>query len=168
MIRNHIRRKANPSLPGTLLKVLVSGLTTQIIGNLVIIDRIGRRHRLRIAHDLFDRLRGARALPNPDKPQTCETPAAQPIELFIGDVVQMMDGTLIFPRQLVEPDVGALGNQHDVGHPVGIVAEGFHLGVSDIEPAGLAKSQYLGRALTESALVPLFPQNIANEQYFLE
>ena len=41
----------------------------------------------------------------------------------------MGDGTLVFLRELIEPDEGILGNQDEARHPVFIFAEALVLGV---------------------------------------
>ncbi len=63
----------------------------------------------------------------------------QPVELLVGDLVEAPDGPAVGPTQLVEPDVGALGQQHHARHPVEVLAEALDLGV------GLAEAVQRGR-----------------------
>ncbi len=69
------------------------------------------------------RLRGRAALPQADQPQPGEAPARQDVQLFVRDLVQRRDRAPVLLGELVQPDVGVLGDQHQAGHPVPVGAE---------------------------------------------
>ena len=62
-----------------------------------------------------------------------EAAGAQLVELLVGDLVEPGDLAAVVARQLREPDVGGLGHQHQLGHPVAILAEGLRFLVEAAE-----------------------------------
>ena len=64
-----------------------------------------------------------------DQPETGDAALLEQVELLVGDLVEAGDGTLVFLGQLVEPDIGVLGDQDQARHPVLIGAEALVLGV---------------------------------------
>ena len=69
----------------------------------------------------------------------------QDFQLLVRDLVQVGDGALVFFGELVEPDVGVLGDQHQARHPILVLAEAL---VFRVVMAG--KSQH-GRSPAETA-----------------
>ena len=63
----------------------------------------------------LDLRRGAAALPQPDQPQAGHADAGQAVELLVGHVGEGRHGPLEATRELLEPDVGRLGHEHDAG-----------------------------------------------------
>ncbi len=51
--------------------------------------------------------------------------SARRLQLFVGDLVEAVDVAAVFFGELLEPDVGALGDEDDVGHPGLVGGEGF-------------------------------------------
>ncbi len=72
-------------------------------------------------------LRGDAALPQADEPEAGDAAVGEQAQLFVGDLVEAMDVALVFFRELLEPDVGALGHEDDVGHPGLVGGEGLVL-----------------------------------------
>ena len=44
-------------------------------------------------------------------------------EIFVRNLIEAFDGAAVLTRELRQPDVGALGDHDDVGHPVLVGAE---------------------------------------------
>ena len=53
-------------------------VAAQVVGDVVVVERVGRGHRVGVAAELLDALRGAAALPQPDQPQRVEAAAREP------------------------------------------------------------------------------------------
>ena len=85
----------------------------EVAGDRVVVERIGRRDRVGVAAQPLDPLRRLGPLPQADQPQAGDAPAGQPVELLVGDRVERPDVAGIASRQLVEPDIGALGEQDE-------------------------------------------------------
>ena len=91
------------------------------------------------------------ALPQADQPQARDAPAREPVELLVGDRVERADVALVAPRQLVEPDMGALGDEDEARHPRGVAREPLRLGVEAREVRRLAASAAAGAAVAAPA-----------------
>ncbi len=130
-----------PRCQARLAQHLVGFLAAQVGGNIVAEQRIGRSDRLRVAAHLLDLLRSRAALPQADQPQAGDTPAPQVVQLHVGHLVQPGEGALVFARELVQPDVYILRHQHQVGHPIQVLAEALRL----IFVLGTYKFQHPGR-----------------------
>ena len=156
VIRDHVRGEADAAGPGPLAQVRVGGLAAEILGDRVVAQRIGRRHGVGVPAELLDALGRAAALPEPDQPEPAEPPARQPVELLVGDLVEPADRSAVRLRELVQPDVGALGHEDGARHPRLVLGEAleFHVQVSEVRwlgggaPAGAAM-----KAHPEGALV---------------
>ena len=72
----------------------------------------------------------------------------EPVELLVGDRVQGPDLALVPPRQLVQPDVGALRDQDEPWHPRRVAREPLGLRVEAREAGSLATA-------TEGASAPV-------------
>ena len=62
----------------------------------------------------------------------------EPVELLVRDRVERADVAAVPARQLVEPDVGALGDEDEARHPRGVAGEALRLGLEAGEVRGLA------------------------------
>jgi hypothetical protein len=49
------------------------------------------------------------------------------VKFFVGNLIEAVDVAEIFLGELLQPDVGALGDEDDVGHPGLVGGEGFVL-----------------------------------------
>ena len=80
---------------------------------------------------------------------------ARCIEVFVGNLIEAVDGAAVFSGELGEPDIGALGDQHGGGHPGDIGAELFVLvgGIAEDRDLGVAghAGPLLGAAFTAAA-----------------
>ena len=70
------------------------------------------------------------------------------VEFFVGNLIEALDWPTVLAGELMQPDVGALGDEHDVGHPLDVGAEAFVLDV------GASEGGHVGMA-THLELVPL-------------
>ncbi|OPZ58928.1 MAG: hypothetical protein BWY87_01237 [Deltaproteobacteria bacterium ADurb.Bin510] len=127
VVGHHVGGHADAVAPGAGLEILEGRLAAQLGGHSVIIDRVGAGLGLGVAVPLLDLAAGAAALPDADQPQTGEAETRQLFELFVGDLVKALDRPAVLDRQLVQPDIGALGHQHQLGHPVEVGAEALDL-----------------------------------------
>ena len=83
-------------------------------------------------------LRGDAALPQADEPEAGDAAVGEEVELFVGDLVEAVDVAAVFFGELLEPDVGALGHEDDVGHPGLVGGEGFVLVERGLVVGGVA------------------------------
>ena len=95
----------------------VGSLAAEVVRDPVVVERVGRRHRIGVAAHPLDPLRRDGALPQADQPEARDAPARERVELLVRDRVERPDVAAVAARQLVEPDVGALGHEHDPRHP---------------------------------------------------
>ena len=70
-----------------------------------------------VAAQALDGARGYRAFPKADEPEAGDAAVGEQMKLFVGDLVEAVDVAEVFLGELLEPDVGALGDEDDVGHP---------------------------------------------------
>src|SRR6201999_2030564 len=87
----------------------------------------GGGYGVSVAAQALDGLRGDASLPKADEPQSVQAAAGEQGQLFVGNLVESVNVALIFFRKLLEPDIGALGDEHDGGHPCLVGAEGLVL-----------------------------------------
>ena len=104
---------------------MYAGFAAQVLGNLVVEERVGRSHSVLVAAELLDGLRRAAALPHADQPQRVDAAMRQRGQFFVGNLVEPIDVPAVLLAQLRQPHVGALGNQHRVRHPRRVGAELF-------------------------------------------
>ena len=92
------------------------------LGDPVVVERVGGGDRLLVAAPALDPLGGSRPLPQADQPQPGDAAPGQRVQLLVGDRVERPDLAAVSSRELVEPDVGALGDQHEARHPLAVGA----------------------------------------------
>src|SRR5438874_1569953 len=73
----------------------------------------------------LDLARRLAPLPQADEPQPADPEVGQPVKLLVGDRIERVDVAGVLPRELVEPNVGALRDEHEPRHPLEILAEPF-------------------------------------------
>ena len=139
VVGHHVARQPDAAPPGPVAQDRVGGLAAEVGGDPVVVERIGGRDRVGVAAHPLDPLGRLRALPQPDQPEPGDAPAGERVELLVGDRVERPDLPAVRARQLVEPDVGALGHQHDARHPGRIRRERLDL------LGGAAERRRLGR-----------------------
>ena len=127
VVGDHVARQPDAVRPGPVAQVRVGGLATEVEGDVVVVERVRRGDRVRVAAHPLDPLGRLRAFPQADQPQPGDAPAGERRELLVGDRVEGPDLAPVRPRQLVEPDVRALGHQDDLRHPRRIGREGLGL-----------------------------------------
>ena len=102
-------------------------VAAEIVGDPIVHERVGRGRRLGVAAPLLDPLAGPAPLPQADQPQAGEAAPGESLQLLVRNLVQPADQTAVALGELVEPDVGGLGHQHDPRHPVAVLAEALVL-----------------------------------------
>ena len=117
VVGDHVARQADAARPGAVAQRRVRRLAAEVVGDPVVVERVGRGDRVGVAAHPLDPLRRRRTLPEPDEPQPGDAPARERVELLVRDRVERPDVATVGPGELVEPDVGALGHQHDARHP---------------------------------------------------
>jgi hypothetical protein len=76
-----------------------------------------------IVSDAFDRCH------SPISQRPGDPAPGEHVQLLVGDRVERPDVAAVAARELVEPDVRALRDEDDPGHPVAVVAEPLGLGL---------------------------------------
>ena len=127
-----------PRAQARLAQVRPRRLAAEVVRDPVVVERIGRGRRVRVAAPGLDPPRRPAALPQADQPQARDPPAREPVELLVGDRVERVDVALVAARELVEPDVRALGDQHEARHPRGVAGEALGLDVEARQVGRLA------------------------------
>ena len=120
MVGDHIAGQPDAALRTAGLEVGEGRFATQLRGHPVGVQGVGGGLGLGVAAQLLDAARGCGALPDADQPQGVEPPAGQAVEFGIGNGVEGADRGGIALAKLVEPDGDRLGDQHRIGHPVGV------------------------------------------------
>ena len=130
----------------------MGGLASEVVGDPVVVERVGTRDRVRVAAHPLDALAGHRALPQADQPEPGDAAPGERVELLVRDGVQRVDLPAVPARQLVQPDVRALGDEHEARHPRGIHAE--RLGFVEGAPKGRRMDRTLAVSTTAAAAEP--------------
>ena len=127
VVRHHVAGQPNARLRRAIAKRLIRHRSAKILRDLVVLQRVGRRHRILLPAQPLDRPRRHTALPQPDQPQPGHAPLRQQLQLLIGNLVQPMNVPPVLLRQLLQPHIRALRHQHHCGHPRLVLAEGLIL-----------------------------------------
>ena len=127
VVGDHVAGQPDPARPGPVAQVGVGRLAAEIGRDPVVVERVRRGDRVGVAAHPLDPLRRTRPLPQADQPQPGDAPAGELVELRVGDRVERPDVAAVGSRQLVQPDIGALGDQHDPRHPGRIGRERLRL-----------------------------------------
>src|ERR1700740_155039 len=97
---------------GSIAQIDVRCFATKIIGNSVVIERVGRSYRVRVPAELLNRLRRPAAFPHPNEPQRVEPAMRQRRQLFVRNLVKPADLAPILPAQLRQPYISTLRDQN--------------------------------------------------------
>src|SRR5262245_41721671 len=127
MIRHHIAGKPDPKSPGLIAQPVVRIVTAKIVGNPVIVKRIGGRNSILFAAQMFDRTRGAAPLSKSDEPKRIHAAGGQRCKLFVRYLIEPRDRSAVPLAQLRKPYVRALRNQYCAWHPILVRTESFVL-----------------------------------------
>ena len=147
VVGHHVAGQADAAGPGPVAEHGVGVLAAEIVGDPVVVERVGGRDRFGVAAHPLDPLGRLRAFPESDEPEPGDAPAGEGVELLVGDGVERPDGAAVGSRQLVQPDVRALGDQDDPGHPRRIRRERLRL----VHAAELRRLRATGPAATAEA-----------------
>ncbi len=121
VIRNHVGREPDSVVPGTIPQLFVRGLSSESISDSIVLQGVGRRHRIVIAHHPLDALRRGAALPDSDEPQSGDSPPRQKLQFFVGNPVEGGNLAAVPLAQLRQPHVGVLRQKHQPRHPLAVV-----------------------------------------------
>ena len=91
VVGHHVAGQPDAARPGPVAEVRVGGLAAEVVGDPVVVERVGRGDRVGVAAHALDPLRRRRPLPQPDQPQPGDAPAREPVELLVGDRVERPD-----------------------------------------------------------------------------
>src|SRR5580698_6580791 len=89
----------------------------QVVSYVIAVEGVGRRDRIMVAAQLLDSLRRRASLPHADKPEGVDAVARESAQLFVGNLIQAMNVAAIMTGELLQPNVGALGDEHGGRHP---------------------------------------------------
>src|SRR5690625_6610351 len=103
VVRHLVGNEAHPVAGGLVPQPLQCFLSAQFRCDDVIMDRVGRSDRVRLAFQLLDETRGAAPLPDADQPQSSDAGLAQRREFGSRDLIQAGYATAVTPTQLVQP-----------------------------------------------------------------
>ena len=129
VVRDHVAGEPDATIPRPCPEVRRGSGPAEVRRDVVVVQRIRGGERLRVAAPSLDLARGSAPLPDADQPQPGDAGTGEPVELLVGDRVERPDLPRVRPRELVEPDVGALGHEHDARHPGHVGAEALRLRV---------------------------------------
>jgi hypothetical protein len=117
VVGDHVAGEAEPGGGGVALEVVVGLPSAEVAGDVVAFERVGGGDGIVVAAQALDGLGCGGALPKADEPEASDAAMGEEAELFVGDLVEAEDVAAIFFGELLQPDVGALGDEDDVGHP---------------------------------------------------
>ena len=123
VVGHHVAREADAAGPGPVAQVRVGALAADVLGDPVVVERVGAGDRVRVAAHALDPLRRDGALPQADEPQPGDAPAGELVQLLVGDGIERPDVATVAARQLVQPDVRALGDEDEPRHPGRVAGE---------------------------------------------
>jgi len=136
VIGHHVAGQPDAALRRAVAQLVISRLAAQVVGNAIVKERIGRGHCVSVAAKLLDSFAGAAALPQADQPERGEAAPGQRVEFFIRNLIEPLDRAAIPARELVEPNIRALGHKHSTGHPFDVRAEFFIFHVAHATEGG--------------------------------
>ncbi len=117
VVGDHVAGEPDAACRRPVAQLGIRRFAAEVAGDRVVVERVGRGDGILVAAHPLDPFGCPRPLPQADEPESRDAPASQRIELLVRDRVQGRDRTAVRPRQLVEPDVRALGHQDHARHP---------------------------------------------------
>src|SRR5262245_61114026 len=91
VVRHHVTGQADAASRGAITEGGAGGLSTEIIGDGVVKERVGRGCCFRITTHLLDGLGSAAALPQSNEPKPVEAAPGKKIQFFVRYQIQTMD-----------------------------------------------------------------------------
>src|ERR1017187_2986337 len=104
MVGDHVGGEANAVAGGAVAQIAVSVIAAEVVGDAVVVERVGGGDGILLAAHMFDTRRGATALPNADEPECIEAAAGEGFQFFVGDLIEALDSATVLARELGEPD----------------------------------------------------------------
>ena len=118
VVRHHVRGKADSALPEPSPQIPERVPAAEVVGNFVVVERIGGGRRLGVSAHLLYRPGSLAPLPQSDEPQPREALVAQQIKFLVGNLVEAGDFAVVFFGELEEPDEHGLRHEDDARHPL--------------------------------------------------
>ena len=97
VVGDHVGREADAAGPGAVAQVRPRILATEVVCDHVVVQRVRRCRRVRVAAPDLDPLRCLRALPQTDQPEARDAPAGEPVQLRVRDRVKGADLVAVSP-----------------------------------------------------------------------
>ena len=91
VVGDHVAGEADAACPGAVAQVRVCALATEIPGDPIVVEGIGRGHGSGVASHPLDLLRRLGALPKADQPQAGDAPPSERFQLLIRDGIERPD-----------------------------------------------------------------------------
>ena len=91
VVGDHVAGEPDPARPTTVAEVRAGTLAAEVLGDPIVVERIGRGGRVGVAASPLDGLGRLRALPQPDQPEPGDAPAGERVELLVRDRVERAD-----------------------------------------------------------------------------
>ncbi len=127
VVGDHVTGQADAPGAGPVTQVGQGPGSAKVGGDPVVVEGVGGRDCLRVPAQTLDPLGRRRALPQPDQPQAGDAPDGERVQLFVGDAVEGPDIAFVAARELIQPDIRALGDKDQARHPVAVLAEPLFL-----------------------------------------
>ena len=123
VVWNHIRSKADSSLPAALTQICKRIPATDIRSNIIIKKRVGRSSSLRVTANLLDAAACLTSLPKTNQPEAGKALVPQLIKLGIRNLIQACNRVAVLLCKLIQPDKNSLCNQDNLWHPLAVGGE---------------------------------------------
>ena len=125
VVRNHIRSKANSSMPQSCTKIFQSFPATKIIGNIIFHQTVSTCCSFWISADLLDAFTCITSLPQTNKPKTCKSFITKSIKFFIRDFIKAVNRSAIFFCKLIKPYKNSFCHKNNFRHPFTVGTKAF-------------------------------------------
>ena len=110
VVRHHIAGQSDAASTGTFPQVFQRFPTAKVSGHFVVIKRISRGDRIRVAADLFYLLRRRRSFPESDQPESGKASSCKLIKFGIRYLVKPGNRVAVGATELIKPDIDHLGH----------------------------------------------------------
>src|SRR5438270_11941935 len=87
VIRHHITCQTDAPSARAFTQIVIGGFAPNVIGNVVIQERISAGNSIGVAHHLLDLLRRTGTFPQTNKPQSVEAPPSEGVEFLVWALV---------------------------------------------------------------------------------
>ena len=95
VVGHHVAGEAEAEAGGAVAKVGVAGVSAEVFGDVVVLERVGGGDGVAVSAQALDGARGDASLPQADQPEPGDAAVGEQAELFVGDVFEAMDVTSV-------------------------------------------------------------------------